>query len=881
MADLTYSVEVTTAQAERNLAQLQRSVGTLNDSFAGLKQALAGIAIGQFITNSLNLASRVDALGKATGIATENIRGFQLAVGQAGGNSDQASDAISDLVKNIGDAANGSSELVAAFRTAGVSLNDLRTLSEQDILAKTIQGIAKIGDASTQSSVKAKIFGEALKNVNMNSVAANIGSLSAESGKYAAAATAAREAQLKMNQAIDKLQESVVIALAPINNFIASIDPQAITAFANTLVTLAKVFVGLYVVEKLTTVVSAFGLAATATTGKLGNLANALGKTESARAYTQGLNTIKRELSEMPAVFDRAFNPERFRGKDVGFKMIGNAFSMMGLGLARMLPLIGQVVTGIVILDGVVAGLTGKDLSGWFNTIRTSVEQLLNDYFPKLSEQLDKINKKLGFGPSPSQQAAAEKAALNHLANLKEEQAEIDAVRNKQAEVIRGQEALARLSANIAKQAAAYKLVNAEHIQYTDRLKTSMGFQTGLIGLTQDQVELETNLRQEAERYQDVVIGLTKKQQELRNSMIGEKDSEKVKLYASEINEIGKTIGVVSDQHLKNREIIERQTNAIQGARLVEQARLQNIQNTTKAIEDQTARQQALGDIIRQANQQAVEVTERPRASQTVGLNSIQKQILDIQESARKAAIEAARSFAANFEDNGDGLTPERARELAQGLDQIAGAYKRVATAQIEVAEANYETARSFSTGWKEAFAKYAEDAQDSSKQAATYFERFTQGFEDAIVAFVTKGKFSFKDFANSIIADFARIQARRALTNFMTGGGGTSGNVMGNLFAFGKSLFGFANGGMMQAGQPGVVGERGPELFVPQTAGKVISNAEAFGNRQPQIINNAVTYEIQAVDASSFRSLIARDPNFIYAVTEQGRRNQPTRRSA
>jgi phage-related minor tail protein len=114
-----------------------------------------------------------------------------------------------------------------------------------------------------------------------------------------------------------------------------------------------------------------------------------------------------------------------------------------------------------------------------------------------------------------------------------------------------------------------------------------------------------------------------------------------------------------------------------------------------------------------------------------------------------------------------------------------------------------------------------------------------------------------------------------------MTGGGGTTGNVMGNLFAFGKSLFGFANGGMMAAGQPGIVGERGPELFVPQSAGKVISNAQAFGNREPQVINNAVNYTIQAVDASSFRSLIARDPNFIYAVTEQGRRNQPTRRSA
>jgi lambda family phage tail tape measure protein len=331
----------------------------------------------------------------------------------------------------------------------------------------------------------------------------------------------------------------------------------------------------------------------------------------------------------------------------------------------------------------------------------------------------------------------------------------------------------------------------------------------------------------------------------------------------------------------RHKEGIKDQVVLLQSARLVEKARLQDIQNTTDAINAQISRQQALGDILRGANQQAVEATDRPSASQSVGLSSIQKQILDIQESARKAAIEAARSFAANFEDGGDGLTPERARELAAGLDQIAGAYKRVADSQIKVAENNYETARSFSTGWKEAFAKYAEDAQDASKQAQTYFERFTQGFEDAIVSLVTKGKFSFKDFANSIIADFARIEARKMMTSFMGAGGSGGGSVLGSLFNFGKSLFGFANGGLMQAGQPGVVGERGPELFIPTSAGKVVSNAASFGRQEPTIINNAVTYEIQAVDAASFRSLIARDPNFIYAVTEQGRRNQPTRRSA
>ena len=73
------------------------------------------------------------------------------------------------------------------------------------------------------------------------------------------------------------------------------------------------------------------------------------------------------------------------------------------------------------------------------------------------------------------------------------------------------------------------------------------------------------------------------------------------------------------------------------------------------------------------------------------------------------------------------------------------------------------------------------------------------------------------------------------------------------------------------------MVGEQGPELFIPQTAGNIASNS-SMGSLSG-LGTTVVNYNISAVDASSFRSLIARDPSFIYAVTEQGRRSQPTRR--
>lgn len=75
-----------------------------------------------------------------------------------------------------------------------------------------------------------------------------------------------------------------------------------------------------------------------------------------------------------------------------------------------------------------------------------------------------------------------------------------------------------------------------------------------------------------------------------------------------------------------------------------------------------------------------------------------------------------------------------------------------------------------------------------------------------------------------------------------------------------------FADGGTIPKGKFGVVGERGPE-FVSGPA-KVT----------PMPSGTNVTYNINAVDAMSFKQMIARDPSFIHAVALQGAKGTPGR---
>jgi lambda family phage tail tape measure protein len=98
-------------------------------------------------------------------------------------------------------------------------------------------------------------------------------------------------------------------------------------------------------------------------------------------------------------------------------------------------------------------------------------------------------------------------------------------------------------------------------------------------------------------------------------------------------------------------------------------------------------------------------------------------------------------------------------------------------------------------------------------------------------------------------------------------GGGGSSGGLGSTISKGISSLFGgfFANGGFLPAGKFGIVGERGPEMI--------------GGPAQITPMAGSVTYNINAVDAASFKAMVARDPGFIHAVASQGARALPTRR--
>lgn len=239
-----------------------------------------------------------------------------------------------------------------------------------------------------------------------------------------------------------------------------------------------------------------------------------------------------------------------------------------------------------------------------------------------------------------------------------------------------------------------------------------------------------------------------------------------------------------------------------------------------------------------------------------------------IEEQFSAADPEILREQLANI-DAVTQRTIEARQEAARQIDLNAQKFKDAEQAKIDAAKAAEEAARnaqkSFAEGWKDAFESYKKSAMDSGRQAERLFNKTTKSMEDAIVGFAKTGKFEFKDLINTILEELLRSQVQRLIAQtFGSFGGGGGGGGFNPFAGF------FANGGLIPAGQFGVVGERGPELI---SGPANITPMDRVGG------GTQVVYNINAVDAPSFKSMIARDPGFIHAVAQQGARKVPVRR--
>ncbi len=110
-------------------------------------------------------------------------------------------------------------------------------------------------------------------------------------------------------------------------------------------------------------------------------------------------------------------------------------------------------------------------------------------------------------------------------------------------------------------------------------------------------------------------------------------------------------------------------------------------------------------------------------------------------------------------------------------------------------------------------------------------FTRAGDALERGLSGAIRKGSLSFDDLKRTAASALDAIagQAARTLASAVVGGSGAGGGLdLSGLLTGALGLPGRATGGNVAPGRGYVVGERGPELFVPTSAGRIETGSPA-----------------------------------------------------
>ena len=148
---------------------------------------------------------------------------------------------------------------------------------------------------------------------------------------------------------------------------------------------------------------------------------------------------------------------------------------------------------------------------------------------------------------------------------------------------------------------------------------------------------------------------------------------------------------------------------------------------------------------------------------------------------------------------------------------------------------------------------KLTKDLADGTGKVEEAFRKLNETIRNDIkegIKGLIKGTSTLGDLLNNVADRFLDLALNQALFGSAAGefkkgkGGGIFGAIAGM----------FANGGRPPVGRPSIVGERGPELFVPRSSGTIVPNNKLGGGNNTSVVVNvdASGSDVQGDDAGA-----------------------------
>ena len=133
----------------------------LHATLVSIAAAIGAIRLLGIAKDAIDAADSMEELSQRTGVSVESLSVLAAEAKKAGADTESLATGFRQLAKTLEDMRSGNQQAAASFRAIGLSANDLKGLSLDQVLIRVANAMAKFEDGSGKSAVATQIFGRA------------------------------------------------------------------------------------------------------------------------------------------------------------------------------------------------------------------------------------------------------------------------------------------------------------------------------------------------------------------------------------------------------------------------------------------------------------------------------------------------------------------------------------------------------------------------------------------------------------------------------------------------------------------------------------------------------------------------------------------------
>ena len=125
----------------------------------------AGKAFVDSAKQTANMADEIDKTSQKLGLSSKSYQEWDYVMKICGTEMSSMTTGLKTLTNKLDDAKNGSESAQAMFSALGISLEDISTMSREDLFTKTISGFQSMADSTERAALANDLFGKSGQNL--------------------------------------------------------------------------------------------------------------------------------------------------------------------------------------------------------------------------------------------------------------------------------------------------------------------------------------------------------------------------------------------------------------------------------------------------------------------------------------------------------------------------------------------------------------------------------------------------------------------------------------------------------------------------------------------------------------------------------------------